>query len=293
MKQTNFQKPRGTAIQVACSSRALVSLSRRNELFQTFPSPISSSLENSTPQKARKGGTPLPSHGTSVLPGFVGRALILLIATLSSLRAEDLSFNRDIRPILSANCFACHGPDKHARKADRRLDTRDGALAENDKVRAIVPGDLDHSEAALRISSTDPDEVMPPPKSDKKLTPEQVALLKRWIAEGAKYEPHWSLIPPIKATVPTEKLALPERPLGPPDAASASLGTRNAYWPELKARRDTAVYRFEDMQPGHRIEGPSLVDAEFTTLVIPPGQLFHIDSRGLGILEYVNVGAPA
>ena len=97
----------------------------------------------------------------------------------------------------------------------------------------------------------------------------------------------------VKATVPTEKLALPERPLGPPDAASASLGTRNAYWPELKARRDTAVYRFEDMQPGHRIEGPSLVDAEFTTLVIPPGQLFHIDSRGLGILEYVNVGAPA
>ena len=97
----------------------------------------------------------------------------------------------------------------------------------------------------------------------------------------------------VKATVPTEKLALPERPLGPPDAASASLGTRNAYWPELKARRDTAVYRFEDMQPGHRIEGPSLVDAEFTTLVIPPGQLFHIDSRGLGILEYVNAGAPA
>ena len=90
----------------------------------------------------------------------------------------------------------------------------------------------------------------------------------------------------VKATVPTEKLALPERPLGPPDAASASLGTRNAYWPELKARRDTAVYRFEDMQPGHRIEGPSLVDAEFTTVVIPPGQTFSIDARGLGI--YVN-----
>ena len=134
------------------------------------------------------------------LPGVCGLALSFLVFT--SARADELSFNRDIRPILSANCFACHGPDKHARKADRRLDTRDGALAENDKVRAIVPGDLDHSEAALRISSTDPDEVMPPPKSDKKLTSEQVALLKRWIAEGAKYEPHWSLISPVKAKVP-------------------------------------------------------------------------------------------
>ena len=134
------------------------------------------------------------------LPGVCGLALSFLVFT--SARADELSFNRDIRPILSANCFACHGPDKHARKADRRLDTRDGALAENDQVRAIVPGDLDHSEAALRISSTDPDEVMPPPKSDKKLTSEQVALLKRWIAEGAKYEPHWSLISPVKAKVP-------------------------------------------------------------------------------------------
>ena len=134
------------------------------------------------------------------LRGVCGLALSFLVFT--SARADELSFNRDIRPILSANCFACHGPDKHARKADRRLDTRDGALAENDQVRAIVPGDLDHSEAALRISSTDPDEVMPPPKSDKKLTSEQVALLKRWIAEGAKYEPHWSLISPVKAKVP-------------------------------------------------------------------------------------------
>ncbi len=126
-----------------------------------------------------------------MLPG-----LLALVA-----HSEDLSFNRDIRPILSANCFACHGPDKHARKADRRLDTRDGALAELEGVRAIVPGDTEHSESVLRISSTDPDEVMPPPKSDKKLTPEQIALLKKWIAEGARYEPHWSLIAPVKPKV--------------------------------------------------------------------------------------------
>jgi N-methylhydantoinase A/acetophenone carboxylase len=94
----------------------------------------------------------------------------------------------------------------------------------------------------------------------------------------------------LKATVPTEKLALPERPLGPPDASAAHIGAREAYWPELRARVETPVYRFEDMQPGHRLEGPVLVEAEFTTLVIPPGQVFHIDSRGLGILEYL---APA
>lgn len=94
----------------------------------------------------------------------------------------------------------------------------------------------------------------------------------------------------LKATVPTEKLALPERPLGPPDASAARIGAREAYWPEYRARVETAVYRFEDMQPGQRLEGPALVEAEFTTLVIPPGQVFHIDSRGLGILEYL---APA
>ena len=91
----------------------------------------------------------------------------------------------------------------------------------------------------------------------------------------------------LKATVPTEKLALPERPLGPTDASAARIGTREAYWPELRTRVETTVYRFEDMQPGHRLEGPALVEAEFTTLVIPPGQIFHIDSRGLGILEYL------
>jgi len=94
----------------------------------------------------------------------------------------------------------------------------------------------------------------------------------------------------LKATVPTEKPVLAERPLGPADAAEAARGEREAYWPELGTRLMTGVYSFESMQPGHRIDGPALVEAEFTTLVVPPGQFFHIDSRGLGLLEY---GAPA
>ncbi len=90
----------------------------------------------------------------------------------------------------------------------------------------------------------------------------------------------------LKATVPTEKLVLPEQPLGGTDASSARSGEREAYWSALAKRIPTPIYRFEDMQPGHRIDGPSLVEADFTTLVVPPGQFFHIDSRGLGLLKY-------
>jgi len=95
----------------------------------------------------------------------------------------------------------------------------------------------------------------------------------------------------LKATVPTEKPVMPEFPLGPADAKSAIKGERDAYWPEWGRRATTTVYRFEAMQPGHRIDGPALVEAEFTTLVVPPGQFFHIDSRGLGLLEYSAIAA--
>src|SRR5688572_5841978 len=86
-----------------------------------------------------------------------------------------IEFNRDVRPILSDTCFKCHGFDPKAREADRRLDTREGALAEIDGVRAVVPRDLKASELHLRIHSTDKDELMPPPKSGKKLTSRQRA----------------------------------------------------------------------------------------------------------------------
>jgi mono/diheme cytochrome c family protein len=126
----------------------------------------------------------------------------LALAFAGASLAEEMSFNRDIRPILSDNCFACHGPDKKARKAGRRFDTSEGAREEIEGVRAIVPGDLAQSDLAVRIASSDPDEVMPPPKSEKKLTPEQIAKVKQWITQGAKYEPHWSFIPPRRSAVP-------------------------------------------------------------------------------------------
>jgi hypothetical protein len=108
-------------------------------------------------------------------------------------------FSRDVLPILSENCFACHGPDHKARKADLRIDTKDGALRALDPI--IVPGKSGESEMIARIVSQDADEVMPPPKSGKTLSPGQVELLKRWIDQGAPWGKHWAFEPPI-ATLP-------------------------------------------------------------------------------------------
>jgi hypothetical protein len=127
-------------------------------------------------------------------------ACCCLIAT--SARSEDISFNRDIRPILSANCFACHGFDAKQRKADLRLDVADGALAERDGHFAIKPGDLAKSELWQRVNSDDPDVVMPPPATKKSLTAEQKAILRRWIEQGAPYQKHWAFEPPVQVAEP-------------------------------------------------------------------------------------------
>lgn len=125
---------------------------------------------------------------------------VLLASTAAIAAAEEkISFNRDIRPILSDACFACHGFDAHERKADLRLDTRDGALADLGGYAAIVPKDLEASEAWQRILSDDEDEVMPPPEFHKKLTDDERALLRRWIEQGAEYQVHWSFVEPVKA----------------------------------------------------------------------------------------------
>ena len=115
---------------------------------------------------------------------------------------QKIEFNRDVRPILSENCFKCHGFDEKKREAKRRIDTREGALAEMEGVRAIVPGKLAESEVHARIHSTDADEQMPPPKSDKKLNDRQRAIIDKWIEQGAEYQPHWAY---AAVRRPTEK----------------------------------------------------------------------------------------
>ncbi|NBY35904.1 MAG: hypothetical protein EBQ59_00400, partial [Verrucomicrobia bacterium] len=114
-------------------------------------------------------------------------------------------FNRDIRPILADSCFHCHGPDPAARKASLRLDTEAGFFAPRmtkdgkEEPPTIIKGDTAKSGLFQRITSQDEEEMMPPPKEHKKLKPEQVAVIKRWIEQGASWQPHWSLVAPQKA----------------------------------------------------------------------------------------------
>ena len=130
-------------------------------------------------------------------------AAALALAPLAAAADSTISFNRDIRPIFSDNCFACHGIDAKHREAKLRLDTPDGAYHEaEDGVFPIKPGELEKSEVWLRILSGDPDEMMPPPKSHKKLTAAQKETIKRWIEQGASYQKHWAFEVPVKAAVP-------------------------------------------------------------------------------------------
>lgn len=128
------------------------------------------------------------------------KSAILLLISSTVFADERVNFNRDIRPILSDKCFACHGLDKHARKADLRLDQRTSAIEK----KAIVPGNPAGSLLIERINSSDADMIMPPPKSNKSLTDDQRALLRRWIEEGAEYHPHWSFIP-VPKSIPVPK----------------------------------------------------------------------------------------
>ncbi len=122
--------------------------------------------------------------------------LALLLAFFVAAPAQaELSFNREVRPLLSGHCFKCHGPDEDERQADLRLD---------------VPGDeatgeVDYAEVLRRIESTDPDEQMPPPEANKPLTAANIATLREWIAEGAPYERHWAFVKPRKPEVPTDQ----------------------------------------------------------------------------------------
>jgi mono/diheme cytochrome c family protein len=124
------------------------------------------------------------------------------------------SFTREIRPILSENCFACHGPDEQKRKAKYRVDTKSGAMTSKDGKALIIPGDPDKSPLFQHLISQDPDELMPPAKSEKKLSPKQIELVKNWIAAGARWDEHWAFIPPERPALPSVKdAAWPKTPI--------------------------------------------------------------------------------
>eukprot|EP01034_Spumella_vulgaris_P001212 gene1212-1606_t len=135
---------------------------------------------------------------------FAGPLTAFAALTASAFAAEPakLQFKRDIRPILSENCFYCHGQDATHREAKLRLDDRDTTIAERDGHFVIAPGKPEESELIFRLLSKDPEEQMPPPNANKHVTPEQIALLRRWVAEGATYEKHWAFVPPVRAPLP-------------------------------------------------------------------------------------------
>ncbi|MCA9220048.1 MAG: DUF1553 domain-containing protein [Planctomycetales bacterium] len=144
------------------------------------------------------------------------RALALSIFGLAfviSANADDdlnrVRFDRDIRPLLSDRCFHCHGPDTEQRQADLRLDRKDDAFAPRDGQPALTAGNLDQSSVWARISTTDESERMPPVDSNKKLTPAEMELIKRWIEQGAEWTDHWAFVAPKRPAVPEVPDSLP------------------------------------------------------------------------------------
>ena len=153
---------------------------------------------------------------------------------------SGLRFDRDIRPILAENCFACHGPDDHERKAGLRLDTREGAVAtRKDGQAAVVPGDPAMSLLLQRVAHADMEERMPPEATGKQLDEEQVALLRQWIAEGAAWEGHWAFAKPSRPAVPK----LSTQPASPVDAFVFSRLNAKGMTPSPLASRETLIRR--------------------------------------------------
>src|SRR5215471_11347949 len=141
---------------------------------------------------------------TERLSLFVFPLCISICAIVPAARAGDkLEYNRDVRPILSDNCFQCHGPDSAARQAGLRLDLRDSALKARPNGTPIVPGRSADSLLYQRISDADASFRMPPSDSRKQLTAAQVALLKRWIDGGAPWKEHWAFQAPVKPRPPS------------------------------------------------------------------------------------------
>jgi hypothetical protein len=182
---------------------------------------------------------------------FIGQCVVLLGALSGSLRAAGerslpavIEFNRDIRPILSDNCFFCHGPDKNKREADLRLDTLEGLHGKQGKPGTVVPGKPEASELFRRVTSTDPDTRMPPAKSAKALSPRDVAMLKKWIEQGATFEGHWAFLPIKRPAVPGNRSSKTEirSENAIDDFVQATLAAQNLQ-PSPEADRVTLIRR--------------------------------------------------
>ncbi len=197
-------------------------------------------------------------------------ALTMVLATRAgSLAGEPgVNFNRDIRPILSETCYACHGPDAGKRKADLRLDTRAGLFRSADGSTVVVPSKPAESELWLRVATDDPESIMPPPKEGKPLSPGQKQLIRRWIEQGAEWKGHWSFIPA-------------SRPPSPAPAGSAALDRDGGDGIDrfLRARMEAA-----GLEPSPEADRRTLIRRLSLDLIgLPPTpeevEAFVVDSR--------------
>jgi mono/diheme cytochrome c family protein len=141
-------------------------------------------------------------------------AAVTLAALPSGAAAQLVDFGRDVLPILTANCFACHGPDADKRKADLRLDVREAAVSDANGTEAVVPGKPADSELITRVTAADGEGRMPPPKAGPRLSAEQVRTLRTWIEQGAPYAEHWAFVPPKRPQPPrVQEAAWPRTPV--------------------------------------------------------------------------------
>ena len=171
---------------------------------------------------------PIPLCAALLVSAVIGQASVTT--------AEEIRFDRDIRPILSDKCFFCHGPDAEHREADLRLDLENEA-----KSSAIVAGDPQASDLVARIISNDPDEVMPPSDSHKELTPNEIELLTQWVKQGAKWTQHWSFVPPTRPQRP--KLAGGDWAHSPIDEFTLSKMRESGFDPRPQASREKLLRR--------------------------------------------------
>ena len=164
---------------------------------------------------------------------FLNRLALAMLSFSLAAAAPRLDYGRDIRPILSENCFHCHGQDSQKRMANLRLDTFAGATANHGRTIALLPGQPESSALYQRITSDQKARRMPPVSSNRSLTPAQIAILKRWIEEGGAYSQHWAFVPPVRPAIPkarepleflvSQRLATDGLKLSPPAAPTAWL----------------------------------------------------------------------
>ena len=227
--------------------------------------------------------------------GSLFRFVVLAFGTTvasASAAPPPVDYGRDVRPILSDKCYHCHGPDGSGRKAKLRFDTKDGAFRVKNDSTVIIPGKSAESEIIFRVTSTDPEEMMPPPDAKiGRLTPAEVAILKRWIDEGAPFQNHWAFEPLSPVATPatqlpnlkTQPTSFPSLSASPIDRLTFEGLARRKLAPQPEADRATLIRRLSFDLTGLP---PSLAEIEAFLSDRSPGALPKVVDRLLSSPRY-------